>query len=95
MAINVYGWENDKATVLRVSKLPETCKCINLMLLEEDGKTHYCWIKNFNELIRKQRGDNQQFACERCLTVKSSKKLLEEHMGFCKVNEVQRVKYAN
>ena len=59
LAINVYGWENDKATVLRVSKLPETCKRINLMLLEEDDKTHYCQIKNFNELIHKQKRNNQ------------------------------------
>lgn len=41
LAINVYGWQKEYVLVYRISKQPKTVGRINLMLLENDGNTHY------------------------------------------------------
>ena len=53
ISVNVYGCDVKKKQCspypLRLSKLTETEKHIDLLLLEnEEGQSHYCWIKNFS-----------------------------------------------
>ena len=66
LAINVYGWENNKVIIYRISNQPYDVKRINTLLLEQDEKSHYVLIKNLSRLLN-SKNDKQMFYCERCL----------------------------
>ena len=71
-------------------KYDRTC---NLLLIEEDDKSHYVWIKNVNRLMNTQsKHNNRKFFCY-CLQHFTSEKILGEHKEVClKVNGMQKVK---
>ena len=62
LAINVYGWENNKVIIYRISNQPYDVKRINTLLLEQDEKSHYVLIKNLNRLLY-SKNDKQMFYC--------------------------------
>lgn len=69
LPINVWGWENGDLIILHISHKSKAVKRINLMLLMDGEKPHYCWIKNFSRLIfGKTKHDHEQFYCELCLS---------------------------
>ena len=49
LAINVYGWENNKVIIHRISNQLPNVKRINTLIIEQDGKTHY--VSGLNILI--------------------------------------------
>jgi len=52
LAITVYGWENGRAVIHRISdkEQEEDVIDIPLMLIELGTKQHYCWVKNESAL---------------------------------------------
>ena len=54
---------------------------MDLLLLKEGGKSHYCWIKNFNKLVSSQvsKDGHKRFFCKRCLNPFTSKEKLTIH----------------
>ena len=87
LAINVYG-NNEKCNgiiVHRLSDMPKEFKRINLFLfVNEEGRSHYMWIKDFNKLLHDQtKYKGKKYPCERCLHLFSRKDLLEEHREDC------------
>ena len=83
LAINVYGWENNKVIIHRISNQPPNVKRINTLIIEQDSKTHYVWIKHFNRLLG-SRNKKQMFYCERCLIGFTRNDLLEDHLVDCR-----------
>ena len=83
LAINVYGWENNKVIIHRISNQPPNVKRINTLIIEQDGKTHYVWIKHFNRLLG-SGNKKQMFNCERCLIGFTRNDLLEDHLVDCR-----------
>eukprot|EP01048_Picozoa_sp_COSAG05_P024387 COSAG05_NODE_5712_length_1110_cov_0.680514_2_plen_164_part_00 len=56
ISINIYGWEERcSCYLLRKSDLIENKQHIDLLLLQQDGKSHYSWIKNFSRFARQPR----------------------------------------
>ena len=54
LTINIYKLteEKDRVLPLQISKFCQSFdKIINLLLLEENGNSHYTWIKNFDRLL--------------------------------------------
>ena len=87
LAINVYGWENNKVMIHRISNQPHNVKRINTLIVEQDGKTHYVWVKHFNRLLG-SKDEKQMFYCERCLIGFTRNDLLEDHLIDCRgINE--------
>ena len=87
LAINVYGWENNKVIIYRISNQPYDVKRINTLLLEQDEKSHYVLIKNLNRLLN-SKNDKQMFYCERCLIGFTRDDLLQSHLVECRgINE--------
>ena len=87
LAINVYGWENNKVIIHRISNQPHNVKRINTLIVEQDGKTHYVWVKHFNRLLG-SKDEKQMFYCERCLIGFTRNDLLEDHLIDCRgINE--------
>src|ERR1043165_4989685 len=52
ISINVFGYEND-VYPLYISK-HESGRYVDLLLISDGEKMHYCWIKNFNGLMTRR-----------------------------------------
>lgn len=89
LSINVYGLEshfNNKVIYEVVGPLHFTKRRrlvhINLLFLcNDNGNTHYCWIKNLSRLVSSQRSQagHQIYICEGCLIHFSSQEKLIRH----------------
>ena len=51
MAINVFDYENKAIIVYQLSEQPASIARINLLLIYEEPKSHYVWIKDLNRLL--------------------------------------------
>ena len=89
--INVFGYESKVVFPLYVSKFNFDTQ-INLLLLRDDKKSHYCYIKSMNRLLNdlsKHKGKN--YYCNYCLQRFSSNAYLEKHGEICRNHTPQRV----
>ena len=68
--------------------------CMDLLLIFDENKSHYAYIKNFNKLMfNKTKNKNKKYFCNCCLQCFSSEKVLAEHKENCLViNGKQNVK---
>ena len=63
---------------------------VNLLLLEDKGKTHYCLIKNLNGMLYSQtKHKRQQYFCTYCLHGFIREDLLIAHKPLCKTHGPQ------
>ena len=85
LAINVFGWEDDRVIVHRISEKGGETPRINLMLVKKGENTHYCLVKRLSALLFDQsKNSNSKHFCERCLHGYSRRELLERHKPECK-----------
>src|SRR5688572_17219211 len=93
ISINVFGYENDvNLFPLYLSKY-ENDRCVDLLLISDGEKKHYCWIKNFNRLMTAQtdKSVNSMHYCKRCLIGFSRKDSLRKHVEYCSQHEAQKI----
>ena len=84
LAINVFGWDNISIVPYHVSKQPREMDRINLLLIDEEDKWHYCWIKDMSRLLSSQtEHDGKKFFCDHCLRICSSERVLLNHREDC------------
>ena len=88
ISINVVGYNEEKRGIypLRVGKKTDLEKYVNLLLIgDENGKKHFCLIKNLSRLISSQINKNKKkcWICFSCLQPFVKKKTLEEHFELC------------
>ena len=83
-SINVYGWTGTSVYSLRISK-HDNEQCIDLLLLENKGKQHYCWIKNMSALSASQfnKHKGKRFVCKYCCNSFQSEATLKVHIEYC------------
>ena len=84
VSINVYGW-NGSVEPLRISE-EEKKFHVDLLLIVEDFKSHFCLIKNFSRLVSSQmrfRNRRHRVFCKRCLNSFISDKSLQNHKEIC------------
>ncbi|XP_071056904.1 uncharacterized protein [Onthophagus taurus] len=95
ISINVYGinsWYNGEKMV---DDIVTVCICkqkrerhVNLLVVSDNfGNNHYCWIKNLSRLINTQSSthEHQRYICEGCLQYFSTEdKLVRHQMDDCK-----------
>ena len=67
---------------------------MDLLLLTDDDKSHYVYIKNFDRfMFHKTKNKNKKRFCRSCLQCFSSKNVLAEHKKNCLIiNGKQSVK---
>ena len=67
---------------------------MNLLLLIDNDKSHYVYIKDFNRFIfHKTKNKNKKWFCKSCLQCFSSQNVLTKHKGDClSINGKQSVK---
>ena len=92
--INVFS--NKENTIYPLREITKDSKTtIDLFLYEEDGKSHYSLIKNFNRLVRSQitkHSNNPVNICKRCFNHFTTEDLLNKHMKYCYNNKESIVK---
>ena len=93
ICINVFGYENGLVFPIYVSdqKFEDS---IDLLLLIDDDKSHYVYIKDFDRfMFHKTKNKNKKYFCKSCLQCFSSKKILTEHKEVClSINGAQSVR---
>ena len=84
LAINVFGWENNRVSVYRVSKKEANVPRINLMLIESETTQHYCYVKRVSALLYDQtKYKEAKHYCMMCLTGFTRADLLANHQKYC------------
>ena len=83
ISINVFGYENKQRFPLFVSKkVFETT--LDLLLIMEDEKQHYVWIKDFNRFMYNQsKHQHRKHFCRYCFQCFSSEEILHKHTPNC------------
>ena len=85
LAINMFGWEDERVVVHWISEKDGKIPRINLMLVKQGENTHYCLVKRLSTLLYDQNRHNEsKHFCERCLHGYKRRDLLERHKPECK-----------
>ncbi len=74
----------------RISKDNKDKTIINLLLIEENEKSHYVWIKSMSRLMNCD-GKNTQHICMNCLQVFWNEESLNNHKSYCDKNECSKI----
>ena len=91
ISINVFGFEGD-VYPLRLSK-SESEQTINLLLISDEEKQHYCLIKRLSRLLSSQmskHGHTNSF-CLNCLNHFPNEEKLKIHEEYCLKNQAIRI----
>ena len=91
ISINVFGHE-ESVCPLRVSKC-EDREVVNLLLISDDEKRHYCLIKSMSRLLSTQtsKRNGAQYYCMRCLNPFHSQESLDKHLEYCSAHEAVKI----
>ena len=91
ISINVFGHE-EYVYPLRVSKY-EDREAVNLLLIFDEERKHYCLIKNMSRLLTAQtsKRNGAQYYCIRCLNPFHSQESLDKHLEYCNTNEAVKI----
>ena len=86
LAINVFGWRNNKTVIVRVSEIEDPkVRRINLMLLTNRYTTHYCYIRSLSRLFHSEYDAGRRIHfCKRCLQGFSTERVLNDHLFYCR-----------
>ena len=90
ISINLFGFEKELFPIQITKSRYE--KHVNLLVFSSDGKSHYCWIKNFSRLLATQKScSNKHFFCDYCLHGFTTENLLVGHRPYCQIHGAQKV----
>ena len=92
IAINVFGYEN-KTTFPVFLSASQTENPLNLLLISNDNKRHYTYIKDFNRFMyKKTKHHCKKHFCISCLQCFSTKEILNSHIKNCLIiNKKQNI----
>ena len=80
--------------LLRMSKHNyKRVSTVNNLLISDDTKQHYCWIKDIRKLLSLQTSNDGhvRHVCSTCLNTFKTKKSLASHHDYCKSHETIKI----
>ena len=91
-SINVFGFEGD-VYPLRLSKRSEREQTINLLLISDGEKQHYCLIKSLSRLLSSQVSGHKEsnVFCLNCLNHFPNEEKLKIHEEYCLKNQTIKI----
>ena len=94
ISINVFGYESKEGVYpLHITKSKRDVH-INLLLISDNDKRHYCLITNFSRLMGDRTKNTKEcFYCMTCLHGFTRKDLLDNHEELCGKQRVQKLKF--
>ena len=92
ISINVFGFEDRVVYPLRLSKRRSE-QTINLLLISDEEKQHYCLIKSLSRLLSSQmsKHDHVKSFCLNCLNHFPNEEKLQIHEEYCLKNQAIRI----
>ena len=68
-------------------------RVVDLLLISDGEKQHYCWIKNFNKLCAShtENSTHSMHYCKRCLTGYRKVESLNKHYEYCAAHKAQKI----
>ena len=94
--INVYTYKDDERDIIPVyiSKFGTREKQVDLLLLKENDRSHYVWIKSMSRLVHaRSKTHHTNFVCPHCIHPFISKNAFENHLPDCSRHKRQAVKF--
>ena len=91
LSINIFGYVNS-VYPLRISKFDRE-KQVDLLLVSDEDKQHYCLIKSMSRLLSMQTSKHKEkcFICRRCLNSFNSEGSLAKHTDYCSSHEAIKI----
>src|SRR6218665_3123226 len=93
--INVFGYGNKIIFPIYVSNQRDitNTNVVELLLISDGERKHYCLIKNFNRLIalRTAKSHNSMHYCRRCLIGYRNTVALNKHSEYCSQHAAQKI----
>ena len=93
ISVNVFGYEN-LVYPLRISKHNyKRESTVNLLLISDDTKQNFCWIKDIGKLssLQTSKDAHVRHVCLRCLNTFNCDKSLASHHEYCKSHEAIKI----
>ena len=92
ISINVFGFEGD-VYPLRLSKTKRTQQIVNLLLISDGEKQHYCLIKSLSRLLSSQVSGHKESKsfCLNCLNHFPNEEKLKIHEEYCLKNQAIKI----
>ena len=93
ISVNLFGYEK-LVYPLRISKHNyKRESTVNLLLISDDTKQHYCWFKDISKLLSLQtsKHGHVRHVCFRCLITFNSEKSLASHHEYCKSHDAIKI----
>ncbi|GFT43648.1 uncharacterized protein NPIL_360211 [Nephila pilipes] len=91
ISINVFGFENEIFPLRITTKNFDTH--VNLLLISNKEKRHYCLIRNLNRLLSDlTQHKSESFYCNYCLHRFAKKSNLDAHTIDCRKHKEQKIK---
>ncbi len=97
--VNIFGYENgSKKEGIRQGVYPRritktrSSKMVDLLIISDDERQHYCVIKSMSKLLLSQRTKHQhkRWFCNYCLNGFDKEDTLNKHLEYCGANETVR-----
>ena len=90
ISVNLFGYEKGELFPIHITD-KRWEKHVNLLLLSDGKKNHYCWIKDVDRLLYDQKcKGNRYFFCHYCLHGFTKKTLLDAHIPYCQHHGPQK-----
>ena len=92
ISINVFGFEDRVVYPLRLSKTKRP-RIVNLLLISDGEKQHYCLIKSLSRLLSSQVSGHKESKsfCLNCLNHFPNEEKLKIHEEYCLKNQAIRI----
>ena len=97
ISITVFGYKEKDVHPLRNSDNMNREHKIVLMLIENDGVSHYCLVKNVSRLLSSQvsKHNGKKYFCLRCLNPFWCEQSLNKHLEYCCNHEAVKIEMPN
>ena len=91
--INVFGYEEKDGVFPLYISISTHDRVVDLLLISDGNKKHYCLIKNFNKLMarRTEKNHSSMHYCKRCLQGYRTEKSLDKHKEYCSQHGAQKI----
>ena len=94
IGVNVYGYEDKKIFLLRITTITTASHHVSLLYITADKTSHYVLVKDLSRLVSIQHNNHKgkHYFCQYCLHGCTSEDVLKKHLERCKLHGAQRIK---
>ncbi|CAG2208278.1 unnamed protein product [Mytilus edulis] len=91
ISLNVFGFNKGEVFPIHISK-HRFEQHVNLLMISDNKKSHFCWIKNLNRLLGDQHTHHgRHFYCPYCLHGFTKERILSNHLPYCQTHGPQKI----